>query len=219
MRSPDGRRSPSGSPAGSSCGGFTDAQLSSHVRNAFHAVSIDKQRRPFKPTLWTQPGAVPDQTVQQVWFSGVHTEVGGGSRDASLSDIALLWMVQHARRVGCGWSRAHCRPERRSTRARATAATGRLPRTTPPRSSTPPRLLQGDARLPPARRDAGDRIVSTTTCARSPTPRRSPRALESQPTIVTTSRQDRDRHGREGEQAQNVSVSTATSEPGPLRNR
>ena len=80
--------------------GFHDTQLSSRVRNAFHAVSIDEQRRPFKPTLWTQPGAVPDQTVQQVWFSGVHTEVGGGSRDASLSGIALLWMVQRAQACG-----------------------------------------------------------------------------------------------------------------------
>ena len=80
--------------------GFHDTQLSSRVRNAFHAVSIDEQRRPFKPTLWTQAAPVPGQTVQQVWFSGVHTEVGGGSRDASLSDIALLWMV--ARAQACG---------------------------------------------------------------------------------------------------------------------
>lgn len=79
--------------------GFHDTQLSSHVKFAYHALSIDEQRDPFKPTLWTQGGG-GGQTLEQVWFAGVHTEVGGGSRDSSLSDIALLWMVDKAK--GCG---------------------------------------------------------------------------------------------------------------------
>jgi len=82
--------------------GFHDTQLSSRVRFAYQALAIDEQREPFKPTLWTRD---PDdtgsgQTLEQVWFSGVHTEVGGGSADPSLSDIALLWMVAHA--TDCG---------------------------------------------------------------------------------------------------------------------
>jgi uncharacterized protein (DUF2235 family) len=80
--------------------GFHDTQLSSHVTNAFHALAIDEMREPFKPTLWTQDGPVAGQTVEQVWFSGVHTEVGGGSRDAALSDIGLLWMIERA--TACG---------------------------------------------------------------------------------------------------------------------
>jgi uncharacterized protein (DUF2235 family) len=79
--------------------GFHDTQLSSHVRFAYHALAIDEQRKPFRPTLWTSDDA-SDQTVEQVWFAGVHTEVGGGARDPALSDIALLWMVEKA--VACG---------------------------------------------------------------------------------------------------------------------
>lgn len=74
--------------------GFHDTQLGRHVQNAFHALSIDEQRDPFRPTLWTS--ANPGQTVEQVWFAGVHSEVGGGSLNAELSDIALLWMVEQA---------------------------------------------------------------------------------------------------------------------------
>jgi uncharacterized protein (DUF2235 family) len=80
--------------------GFHDTQLSSHVQFAYHALAIDEQREAFAPTLWTQDSAVAGQTVEQVWFAGVHTEVGGGSRDASLSDIALLWLVERATRCG-----------------------------------------------------------------------------------------------------------------------
>jgi len=80
--------------------GFHDTQLSSHVGFAYHALAIDEQREPFRPTLWTQDSAAEGQTLEQVWFAGVHTEVGGGSADASLSDIALLWMVQRAKDCG-----------------------------------------------------------------------------------------------------------------------
>ncbi len=80
--------------------GFHDTDLSSHVRYAYHAVAIDERRAPFRPTLWTQREPVAGQTLEQVWFAGVHTEVGGGSRDTSLSDIALLWMAQRA--TDCG---------------------------------------------------------------------------------------------------------------------
>jgi uncharacterized protein (DUF2235 family) len=80
--------------------GFHDTQLSSHVTFAYHALSIDETREAFKPTLWTQDALADGQTLEQVWFSGVHTEVGGGSRDPSLSDIALLWMAEKAKAAG-----------------------------------------------------------------------------------------------------------------------
>ena len=35
-----------------------------------------------------------------MWFAGVHSDVGGGYDETALSDIALLWMVHHARRYG-----------------------------------------------------------------------------------------------------------------------
>ena len=80
--------------------GFHDTQLSSHVRYAYQALAIDEQREPFRPCLWTQDPDPGDQTLEQVWFSGVHTDVGGGSRRSALSDIALLWLVGRAQECG-----------------------------------------------------------------------------------------------------------------------
>ena len=79
---------------------FHDTRLSRVVRHAYHAVSIDEQRAPFKPTLWVKQDDAPDQVLEQVWFAGVHCDVGGGYRDPSLSEIPLLWMVEKARASG-----------------------------------------------------------------------------------------------------------------------
>ncbi len=88
--------------------GFQDTQLGPHVRCGHHALAIDEQRLPFKPTPWTGEPA-PGQTIEQVWFAGVHTEVGGGSADPSLSDITLLWMVDRAQRHGLVLKPTHLR--------------------------------------------------------------------------------------------------------------
>ena len=76
---------------------FHDTQLSDQVDVGLHALSIDERRAPFSPTLWTLPrGAVlpAGQVVEQVWFAGVHADVGGGYKETELSDIALLWMAE-----------------------------------------------------------------------------------------------------------------------------
>ena len=78
---------------------FHDTELSGVVENAFHALAIDERREPFAPTLWTHKPK-PDQTVEQVWFCGVHSDVGGGYPECGLSDIALNWMIGKARGVG-----------------------------------------------------------------------------------------------------------------------
>lgn len=58
-------------------------------------------RGPFRPTLWAhQPNPPKNQRVEQVWFSGVHSDVGGGYPEHDLSDITLLWMVGCARDCG-----------------------------------------------------------------------------------------------------------------------
>jgi uncharacterized protein (DUF2235 family) len=75
--------------------GFLDTNLNPNVRNAFHAVSIDERRIEFPPTLWTGPFA-PGQRVEQVWFAGVHCDVGGGYAETGLSDITLGFMLKHA---------------------------------------------------------------------------------------------------------------------------
>ena len=79
---------------------FHDTKLSSCVRSACHALAIDEKRRPFEPTLWQQQAHATDQALEQVWFAGVHSDVGGGYRDSALSEIALLWMVERAREAG-----------------------------------------------------------------------------------------------------------------------
>ena len=74
---------------------FHDVTLSSFVDNAFHALAIDEKRGPLAPTLWEAKN-VDGQTLEQVWFAGVHTNVGGGYADSGLSDIAFRWMATKA---------------------------------------------------------------------------------------------------------------------------
>lgn len=78
---------------------FHDTELSSTVRHAYHALAIDERRGPFQPSLWAYKPK-PGQTVEQVWFAGVHSDVGGGYENVGLSDIALDWMLGKARDAG-----------------------------------------------------------------------------------------------------------------------
>ena len=71
-----------------------------------HAVSIDERRAFFRSHLW-QPPKVPGtpsgpRDLLQVWFPGVHCDVGGGYPEAEsgLSKIALDWMLQEAKWAG-----------------------------------------------------------------------------------------------------------------------
>jgi uncharacterized protein (DUF2235 family) len=83
--------------------GFLDTELHPCVQNAYHAVCIDERRVQFRPTLWTDASGSPranDEQLEQVWFSGVHCDIGGGYGDCQLSEIALAWMMKKA--VQCG---------------------------------------------------------------------------------------------------------------------
>jgi uncharacterized protein (DUF2235 family) len=70
-----------------------------------HAVSIDEHRSFFRSHLWGQPVEVPDPLVQdlkQVWFPGVHCDIGGGypEEESGLAKLALEWMLEEAKRAG-----------------------------------------------------------------------------------------------------------------------
>ena len=78
---------------------FHDTELSKTVQTARHALAIDERRAPFEPTLWLEK-AKPNQTVEQVWFPGVHSDVGGGYPENDLSDGALQWMLDEAKSAG-----------------------------------------------------------------------------------------------------------------------
>ena len=84
---------------------FFDATLHEDVTHAYQALSIDEQRRKFPPSLWHEP--VDQARIRQVWFAGVHSDVGGSYAEAGLSDIALQWMLENAEakglRLKSGW--------------------------------------------------------------------------------------------------------------------
>ncbi len=79
---------------------FHDTDLSTTVDAAFQALAIDEKRRPFEPAVWRQQENAEHQRLEQVWFTGVHCDVGGGYLDGALADIALLWMADRARSAG-----------------------------------------------------------------------------------------------------------------------
>lgn len=79
---------------------FHDMTLSSFVDNAFQALAIDERRKPFRPSLWEQSPNANGQVLEQVWFAGVHSNVGGSYPQAGLSDITLLWMAAKAEACG-----------------------------------------------------------------------------------------------------------------------
>lgn len=80
--------------------GFHDTTLSKRVRFAYQALAIDEKRKPFLPTVWKQQELADEQTLEQVWFAGVHCDIGGGYREPELAEISLLWMVDRAREAG-----------------------------------------------------------------------------------------------------------------------
>lgn len=67
------------------------------VRTVRHAISIDEKRKFFRTNLWSSS---PQRTdVKQVWFPGVHADIGGGYPEAEsgLAKITLAWMLDEAR--------------------------------------------------------------------------------------------------------------------------
>lgn len=68
-----------------------------HVDHVRHAVSIDERRCFFRQNLWsTNHSDITD--LKEVWFSGVHSDIGGGypPEDARLARVSLRWMLAEA---------------------------------------------------------------------------------------------------------------------------
>ncbi|XKH01346.1 DUF2235 domain-containing protein [Marinobacter nauticus] len=76
---------------------FHDTQPSAIINHARHAVSIDENRQDFEPSLWSPR---PGLDLKQVWFSGVHTDIGGGYEDRTLGDHAGQWLMREAEACG-----------------------------------------------------------------------------------------------------------------------
>ena len=94
---------------------FHDVKLSRSVQFGYQALALDEHRRAFTPTLWeVQSNRSADaeppageigtlggaQVVEQVWFAGAHSDVGGGYADDRLSDAALEWLMDRAAASG-----------------------------------------------------------------------------------------------------------------------
>lgn len=82
--------------------------LSPKVALARHALSLDDERDTFHPVLWDEVGEqqqierglVKAGRLRQVWFSGMHADVGGGYPDDGISMAPLLWMIGETRGTG-----------------------------------------------------------------------------------------------------------------------
>ncbi|MGA2995844.1 DUF2235 domain-containing protein [Bradyrhizobium sp.] len=78
---------------------FHDTSPSPLLKHGVQALAIDERRHDFTPTFWT--GTIPPGvTIQQVWFAGAHSDVGGGYKTRSLADIPLVWMAKQAEADG-----------------------------------------------------------------------------------------------------------------------
>jgi uncharacterized protein (DUF2235 family) len=74
---------------------FHDSFLNPRVRFGFQALSIDENRKIFKAEPWDESRETGARVLEQVWFPGVHSDVGGGYEDdRKLADASLNWMVQ-----------------------------------------------------------------------------------------------------------------------------
>jgi uncharacterized protein (DUF2235 family) len=99
---------------------MTDFCLDGKVGCARHALALDDERDAFHPVLWDEldwkrkadaahDPADPDKAsanaafrdrLKQVWFTGMHSDVGGGYPDESLSYVSLCWMMAEAKAEG-----------------------------------------------------------------------------------------------------------------------
>jgi len=71
---------------------FENGSIGDHIEEALHLLSLDEKRILFQPTLFNQ-----DKRATEVWFAGVHSDIGGSYWFDGLSDITLQFMLEHVR--------------------------------------------------------------------------------------------------------------------------
>lgn len=77
---------------------FYSTELNEDVAHGYQAISIDERRKKFPCSIWDEDNLVPNQTITQVWFTGVHSDVGGWYDERDLSNITLIWMLENGER-------------------------------------------------------------------------------------------------------------------------
>jgi uncharacterized protein (DUF2235 family) len=106
---------------------FHDTELNCFIENAYQALGIDEHRGMYQPAIWTKktdstppeepgrPWLRPEQQhVEQRWFTGAHSNIGGGYPDAGLSDLAWVWMIEKARLHGLTFDEEYVRTRTRA---------------------------------------------------------------------------------------------------------
>ncbi|EEB94274.1 hypothetical protein MPER_06934, partial [Moniliophthora perniciosa FA553] len=75
--------------------GFPDRILGEHIERAYHVLALNEPRKNFDCTKLEQTdlGRSKGQILKECWFSGSHSDIGGGYRDHDLADLTLTWMV------------------------------------------------------------------------------------------------------------------------------
>jgi uncharacterized protein (DUF2235 family) len=82
-----------------------DRELCGNVERACHALALDEERQTFQPVLWNEESLpnedhIHKERLTQVWFPGVHSNVGGGYPDDGLANVPLFWIMSEAARLG-----------------------------------------------------------------------------------------------------------------------
>ncbi|MDP9119851.1 MAG: DUF2235 domain-containing protein [Acidobacteriota bacterium] len=91
-------RSTGGSTSEVSKSFYTDQQPARCVRHARQALAVDEARFDFRPEIWS--GARDNQSLEQRWFAGVHSNIGGGYLNDGLANLAFLWILHEAEQQG-----------------------------------------------------------------------------------------------------------------------
>jgi len=68
------------------------------VEHCAHAMALDERRETFNVTR-LDPGNAFDN-IREVWFRGVHSDIGGGNGNEARSNIVLQWMLDRAQETG-----------------------------------------------------------------------------------------------------------------------
>lgn len=77
---------------------FYNYKLTENVEFAYQALAIDDARTSFWPRVWNETNH--SKPVEQVWFAGMHSNVGGGYHRAGMAHVALEWMMVRAQKQG-----------------------------------------------------------------------------------------------------------------------
>lgn len=85
---------------------FHDTTLSSVIDHSLQALAIDEMRRFFPPSLWQVPQHANFTTVEQVWFPGVHSDIGGGYGAGGIGAVTLDWMLNRIDTLNSGAGQA-----------------------------------------------------------------------------------------------------------------